>query len=148
MNDWLSLLFVCECSGACAHFQNCMEREGCRLVVATDTERAVRTLLLPHTVDAVVIHNESLREVSLVASGLKLISPQIPIVLLTAEWPINGEGPCGVDAICVPTFLNRRAARDLARFVRQLMNGPVYSMTEQLQFDDRRFAARRPAYLN
>jgi hypothetical protein len=148
MNNRLSLLFVCECAGACAHFQNCLEREGCHLLVATNRERAARTLLFPRAIDAVLIHHDSLSTGGVIASGLKLISPGIPTVLVTGEWPSNGERPCGVDALCHTAFLSRRAARDLARFVRHLLVDVSQNLTEEPQYSRGQFVARKPIYLN
>ena len=148
MNNWLSLLFVCECAGGCSHFQDCLEREGCHLLVATDRERAARTLLFPRAIDAVLIHHDSLSRASVIASGLKLISPHVPTVLVTGEWPSNGERPYGVDALCHTAFLSRRAARDTARFVRHLLVDVSQNLAEEPPHSHGRFVARRPTYLN
>jgi hypothetical protein len=147
MSERLSLLFVCEDSDACFRFQRYLKREGCSLVLATDTERAARTLLCS-SVAAVLIHLDNIPRGSIVACGLKLISPQTPMLLITGEWPINVVCPPGVDALCRATFLNRRAAHKIAKFVRYFLFEEPQDMPEGWQYRKGRFVVQRPMYMN
>jgi len=128
----LRLLFVCENSAAHLCFQGCLEREGCHVLTAMEMEVAVKMVLSTSSIDALLIHHEDIGRGCLIGSGFKLIFPGLPVLLLTASWPSNGALPPGIDALCCAHSLGRRAARDIARFVRyllaerpgKLLNGP------------------------
>jgi hypothetical protein len=121
MSVRLRILFVCEHSSACVRFQKTFEREGCQLLIAANAEKAARVLLSNSFVDAVLIHHDDLLRGSTTASGLKLIRPSIPVLLLTASWPSTGALPRGTDALCYAATLNRRVAHDVMRFIRRLL---------------------------
>lgn len=121
MSSRLCILFVCEHPGACVRFQKYLEREGCQLLIAANTEKAARALLSNSSLDAVLIHHDDLLRGSTTASGLKLIRPSIPVLLLTATWPSTGALPRDVDALGYAATLDRRAARDIMRFIRRLL---------------------------
>lgn len=143
----LRILFVCEHSCACGRFQNSLEREGCQLLVAAGVEHAVRTLLSTSRIDAVLIHQDDLVRGSTMASGLKLIRPSMPVLLLTASWPSNGALPPGIDALCYAAALNRRVAHDITRFIRRLLAEAPHRMLDQPGLDNR-LIPRSSNYLN
>src|SRR5271167_1026431 len=121
MSAPLTLLFLCECLNTCLRFQDCLEREGCHLLLATDRKKAAGALLFPRAVDAVLIHNSTSVEGSVIASALKLISPDTPMLLITGEPQRNGACPPGLDRLCHAPTLSRRAARDIVRFARRFV---------------------------
>jgi hypothetical protein len=130
MSVRLRTVFVCEHSSACVRFQKNLEREGCQLLIAANTEKAVMLLLSNSFVDAVLIHHDDLLRGSTTASRLKLIRPSIPVLLLTASWPSTGALPRGIDALCYAATLNRRVAHDVMRFVRRLVLEASFQLTE------------------
>jgi hypothetical protein len=148
MSAPLSLLFVCECSGACSFFQKYLEREGCRLAVASDAETAARALLLPHAISAVLIHDDGVVRVGMMASGLKLLSSSTPVVLISDQWPSNESLASDVDALYYTTSMSHSAARDIAYFLRCLL----VEKNPRLFGDHRsavmRFVPSRPMDLN
>lgn len=121
MSVRLRMLLVCEHSSACVRFQKNLEREGCQLLMAASTEKAARFILSNSFLDAVLIHHDDLRRGSTTASGLKLVRPSIPVLLLTASWPSTGALPRGIDALSYAATLNRRVAHDVMRFIRRLV---------------------------
>ena len=143
----LHVLFVCENSYACGRFQKSLEREGCQLLVASNSDKAVKTLLTASSVDAVLIHQDDLARGSTVASGLKRIRPSLPALLLTASWPSNGALPLGIDALCYAAALNRRVAHDVTRFIRRLLTEAPHQMLDQAGLK-RRLIPRSSNYLN
>jgi hypothetical protein len=146
MSVRLRILFVCEHSCACVRSRKHFEREGCQLLIAANAEKAARALLSNSFLDAVLIHQDNLLRGSTTASGLKLIRPNIPVLLLTATWPSTGALPRGVDALCYATTLNRRVAHDVLRFIRRLL------MEASLQLIEaglkNQFLPRGSGYLN
>jgi len=148
MSVRLRILFVCENQRLGSRFQGCLEREGCRLLLATDSERATRTLLAAAAFDAVLIHHDDLVRGSTLASGLKLLRPAVPVLLLTATWPSSGALPAGVDALCYAASLTRRVAHDITRFVRRLLVEAGQHPVDELGIGDSDFLARTPPYLN
>jgi hypothetical protein len=151
MSERLRLLFVGENpvdSTVYSHFQSCLEREGCHPVLTIDAEGAARTLLFPHVVDAILIHHDNISRGSSIASGLKLISPQIPVLLISGQWPDKGMFPCGVDAICYARILSSRAAHDIATFLSHFLVRQSQKLVEGPASADRRFVPSRPVYLN
>ena len=135
MSAPLTLLFLCECLNTCLRFQDCLEREGCHLLLATDRKKAAEALLFPRAVDAVLIHNSTSVEGSVIASALKLISPHTPMLLITGEWPSNGACPPGLDALCHTPTLSRRAARDIVRFARRFVEAKSMNLADGPQED-------------
>ena len=114
-----------------------------------DAEGAARTLLFPHVVDAILIHHDNISRGSSIASGLKLISPQeIPVLLISGQWPDKGMFPCGVDAICYARILSSRAAHDIATFLSHFLVRQSQKLVEGPASADRRFVPSRPVYLN
>lgn len=143
-----TILFLCQCSDGCLRFQDAVEREGCHLVLARDVEQAEWILLFPRAFDAVLIHHSSIAEGNIIACGLKLISPNIPMLLITDQWPNSEACPAGVDAVCHTSSLSRRASRDIVRFVRRLNDEKSRTIADESQYSQSQFAARRPTYLN
>jgi hypothetical protein len=151
MSERLRVLFVGENpvdSSIYSHFRSCLEREGCRPVVSINTEGAARTLLFSSAVDAILIHYDNICAGSTIASGLKLISPHIPVLLISGQWPDKGMFPCGVDAICYARILSSRAAHDIAMFLSHFLVKQSHKLVEGPLPRDRRFVSRRPVYLN
>jgi hypothetical protein len=144
----LRLLFVCENSGECLRFQEHLKREGCHLLVASDVEHAVRIALSAYYVDAILIHENDNARGSTVGSGLKLICPTTPVLLLTAQWPSNGALPFGVDALCYASSFGRRAAHDITKFVSHLLLQDPPEPLVEISSAGRRFVPQRPTYLN
>ena len=147
MSVRLRILFVCENQRLCSRFQGCLEREGCQLLLATDSERAAR-ILLSAAVDAVLIHHDDLARGSAIASGLKLLRPGMPTLLLTATWPSSGALPAGVDALCYAAALTRRVAYDVIRFARRLLAEAAQHLPDESGRDGNTFLPRTPTYLN
>jgi len=147
MSVRLRILFVCDNQRLCSRFQGCLEREGCQLLIATDAERAARDLISTPSLDAILIHHDDLTRGSTIASGLKLIRPAMPVLLLTATWPSSGALPAGVDALCYAASLNRRVAHDITRFVRRLLV-EVQHLADEPGHDGITFLPRTPTYLN
>jgi hypothetical protein len=114
-----SLLYFCEKPGSCSGFQDWLTRQGFRLVVSGDIKDAAILLLSSGCVDAVLIHHDEIARGSVIGSAFKLIRPQTPILLLSAESPHNGVLPQGVDALCYGNFRSDYAARDVVTFLRQ-----------------------------
>lgn len=148
MSVRLRILFVCENQRLCSRFQGCLEREGCQLLLATDSERATRSLLSAASVDAVLIHHDDLARGSTIASGLKLLRPALPVLVLTATWPSSGALPAGVDALCYAASLTRRVAHDVVRFVRRLLVEAAQHLIDESSRDGNTFSPRTPTYLN
>ncbi len=148
MSAPLTLLFLCECLNTCLRFRDCLEREGCHLLLATDRKKAARTLLLPRAVDAVLIHNSTSVEGSAIASVLKLISPHTPMLLITGDWPSNGACPPGLDALCHTRALSRRAARDIVRFARRFVEEKSTNLADGPRQGQGLFVVTMPTYLN
>ena len=148
MTARLRLLFVCENSDACSCFQSYLEREGCHLLLATDTRHAVRIVLSACSVDAILIHHDDIGRGSTISSGLRLICPRMPVLLLTAEWPGNGALPFGVDALCYANSLSRRAAHDIAKFVRHLLLKGSRRPFDGPHDSGSRFVSQWPTHLN
>jgi hypothetical protein len=148
MNTPLRLLFVCEHSGACASFQGCLEREGCHLLVASNTQRAVKVMLSARPVDAILIHHQDIGQGSMIGSSFKLIRPELPVLLVTPTWPSNGALPPAVDALCYATMLSRRAAHDIAGFVRYLLFEDKLGLKNQPKLGEQGFTPQKPTYLN
>lgn len=146
MSVRLRILFVCEHSSACVRFQNNLKREGCQLLLAANTERAARALLSNSFLDAVLIHHDDLLRGSTTASGLKLIRPSIPVLLLTASWPSTGALPRGIDALCYAATLNRRVAHDVIRFIRRLVAEASHQLIEARI--ENQFIPRGSGYFN
>jgi len=144
----LRVLFVCDNQRVCSRFQGCLEREGCQLLLATDSERAARNLLSTLSVDAILIHHDDLARGSTIASGLKLIRPAMPVLLLTASWPSSGALPPGVDALCYAASLTRRVAHDITRFVRRFLIEAAQRTADDLGHEGNTFVPRTPTYLN
>ena len=144
MSVRLRVLFICDNQRLCSAFQGCLEREGCQLLLATDTERAAREILSVPGVDAVLIHHDDLAHGSTIASGLKLMRPSIPVLLLTATWPSSGALPSGVDALCYAASLTRRVAHDVTRFVRRLLIETAQSPADEPGHEGNTFLPRTP----
>ena len=141
------LLFVCRGAEAHLSFMHYLERAGCRLIVAREAEHAAKILVTAVDVDAILIHHEDITHGSTMGSGFKLITPLLPVLLLTKEWPTNGVLPGGVDALCYAVSLNRRVANDIARFVRYLLLEQPLSPLDDMQ-EAGRFIPHKPNYLN
>lgn len=148
MNRHINLLFVCEPIEACSCFHMCLEREGCRVTVVINTEDARRTLLFPAAIDAVLIHDDNIVRGSTVASGLKLISPRTPVLMVSNQWPSKGIAPFGPDALYHTTSLNGQTASDVASFIRHLIAEKSLHLVEKLPDGLRPFVPRRRIYLN
>jgi len=148
MSVRLRILFVCENSRLCLRFQGCLEREGCQLLLAANAERAAKNLFSTSSIDAILIHHDDLSRGSTIASGLKLIRPALPVLLLTAAWPSSGALPTGVDALCYSAALNRRVAQDVTRFVRRLLIEATQRLVDEPEHDTNSFLPRPPTYLN
>ncbi len=148
MSESLSLLFVCECSGACSFFQKCLEREDCRLTVARKAETAARTLLFPGAVSAVLIHDDGVVRVNMMASGLKLLSPGTPVVVISDRWPSEGWITPEIDALYCTTSMTHSAARDVADFLRCLLVERKTHVAAHHTTAAVRFVPGRPIYLN
>lgn len=148
MSEPLSLLLVCECSGACSFFQKCLEREGCRVAVARNAETAVRTLLLPRAISAVLIHDDGVVRVSMLASGLKLLSSSTPVVLISDHWPSEESLASDVDALYYTTSMSHSAARDIAYFLRCLLVEKNPRLFREHRRAVVRFVPSRPMDLN
>jgi hypothetical protein len=142
MSDHVKLLFICENWEAAPAFLKHLERGGCRVIFARNTEFAAKTLLSACEVDAILIQHDSLMRGSTIGCGLKLISPLLPVLLLTAQWPSNGTLPIGIDVLCCAHTLGRRAAHDIMKFVHYLM------ADVRNQGLDNRFVSQKPLYLN
>jgi hypothetical protein len=121
MSKPVSLLFICENFGACSAFQKYLEREGCRLTVAVNTESATRGLLASRIIDAVLIHDDNSVRGNTLASGLKFISPRTPVLMVCSRWPGKVTCHSGLDALFQTSSFNRRVANDLANLIRCLI---------------------------
>jgi hypothetical protein len=148
VGESLSLLFVCECSGACSFFQKCLERENCRLAVARNAETAARTLLFPGAIGAVLLHDDGVVRVNTMASGLKLLSPSTPVVLISDRWPSEGWMTSEIDALYYTTSMSHSAARDIADFLRGLLVERRTGASAQHTTAAVRFVPGRPIYIN
>ena len=148
MNARLNILLVSREPRACSHFLNQLGRAGGRTVLACGAEEAARLLLAGTAVDVILIHHESVAGASLISSALKLISPLLPVIVVTAEWPERVVMPTGVDAVCYASSLGWRAACDITRSVRYLLLPEINQPSEELRYEGGRLVPQKPVCLN
>ncbi len=80
-----------------------LKENGYRLVTATNGSEGLR-LLMSHTVDAVVMeYHLGLLDGAVVASEIKQVKPQLPIVMLCDNLELADDAMKSVDAIVVNT---------------------------------------------
>ena len=149
MSKLLSLLFVCDQIEICSSVQACLEREGCRVSVAINTDEAMRMMAFPASaIDAVLIHDNSIERGSTLASKLKLTSPRTPVMLISRQWPGEGICPSGPDALCRAASLDALVTSDLANFIRYLIAEKSLHLVAEPNPGSRPFVPRKPIYLN
>ena len=137
-----SLLFVCDSHTAGSHFRQAFRATGLRLIPGRCTDSTI--LSSTERFDGIVVYYEDLQVSSAVASRLKTLFPDTPVVLISIGDEMVPS--YGIDAVCYTNSLDAETARIIAMLFRDLLIHEPHAANVPLQHQDEypRHAALEP----
>ena len=114
MSARLTLLLLCDRTELHSPFTSALMAAGFQLLIRHQPE-GVKILLSHASVDAIMIHHDSIRDSGRTGAALKMLAPRTPVILFAGDSEVAKPEP-GIDSICRADVRDEAVARAVAIF--------------------------------